>query len=221
MNDSLETTWILHLIDEELSKRKNDFNDEDIKLLHTSYTLNRIYPYISCFSLDSDLLSQWRAYADDGKGVAIGFNEEYFGVQKLIPLNTAVLNNSIGYFDCIYDEMYQRKLINNALNKSLPFKNNGNAREMDFMLTQELLNQFSIVFKNPSFSEEREVRLIHVPIIMGVIKDNTTKIMTSISDIYFMVKNNSIVSYFKFDLKEKINSDLIPEIVLGPKNHLN
>ena len=57
--------------------------------------------------------------------------------------------------------------------------------------------------------------------IMGVIKDNTTRIETGISDINFMVKGNNIVSYFKFDLKEKFNSDLIPEIVLGPRNYLN
>jgi len=115
MNDSYETNWIIHLINEELSKRNNDFNDEDIKYLDRSFSSNRLYPYISCFSLDSDSLSQWRAYADDGKGVAIGFNEECFGVKKWIPSNTAVLNDSMGYFDCIYDEIEQRKLINYAL----------------------------------------------------------------------------------------------------------
>lgn len=30
--------------------------------------------YICCFSENGDILSQWRAYADDGKGLAIGFN---------------------------------------------------------------------------------------------------------------------------------------------------
>ena len=29
---------------------------------------------IACFSLDADVLSQWRAYADDGHGFAIGFS---------------------------------------------------------------------------------------------------------------------------------------------------
>lgn len=32
--------------------------------------------YISCFSEDGDLLSQWRGYADDGKGLSIGFNRK-------------------------------------------------------------------------------------------------------------------------------------------------
>jgi len=109
MNDSLETNWINHLIAEELSKRKDDFNNDDVKSLETSFNLNRIYPYISCFSSEGDSLGQWRAYADDGKGVAIGFNEEVFGIPRKIPLNTIVVKDSIGYHDCIYDENVQRK----------------------------------------------------------------------------------------------------------------
>jgi hypothetical protein len=214
MNDSLETIWIIHLINEELSKRKEDFNNDVIQNLNISFSFNRTYPYISCFSSDSDSLSQWRAYADDGKGVAIGFNEEYFGIPKIIPVNTFVKNNSIGYFDCIYDEAYQRKLINNALNDALPFE------EDKFIETTRQLVQLSVIFKNPCFSEEKEVRLIHAPMIMGN-KENKTILMTSISEINFIVKGNSIVSYFKFDLREKFNSDLIPEIILGPKLFLN
>lgn len=221
MNDSLETNWIIHLVNEELSKRKNDFKDEDIKNLSTSFFLNRLYPYISCFSLDGDSLSQWKAYADDGKGVAIGFNEECFGVRKWIPGNTAVLNDSIGYFDCIYDEVYQRKLVNNALDISIPIIKNKESKDIDFIMTGDKLNRLSVIFKNPVFAEEKEVRLIHVPIIRGDIKDNSTIIPTKISDISHVVKKNSIVSYFRFDMKDKFDSKLIPEIVLGPKNFLN
>lgn len=40
-----------------------------------NYT-NETNKYICCFSADGDILSQWRAYANDGKGVSIGFNIE-------------------------------------------------------------------------------------------------------------------------------------------------
>ena len=36
------------------------------------YTKRADFPYVACFSRDKDMLSQWRAYADNGKGVAIG-----------------------------------------------------------------------------------------------------------------------------------------------------
>ncbi len=42
-------------------------------------------PYVGCFSKEHDLLSQWRGYADDGYGLAIGFNPKYFerlGLQR-------------------------------------------------------------------------------------------------------------------------------------------
>ena len=34
--------------------------------------------FLTCFSQASDLLSQWRVYGNDEKGVAIGFNAELF-----------------------------------------------------------------------------------------------------------------------------------------------
>ena len=34
-------------------------------------------PLIGCFSKNGDLLSQWRAYAEDGKGFSIGFDSNY------------------------------------------------------------------------------------------------------------------------------------------------
>jgi len=52
-------------------------------------------------------------------------------------------------------------------------------------------------------------------------RDNNTILSTNISDINYIVKGNSISSYFKFDLSKIFNSKLIPEIVLGPKNFLN
>jgi hypothetical protein len=221
MNDSSETVWIIHLVNEELSKRKENFTEDDIKMLSTSFSLNRTYPYLSCFSLDCDSLNQWRAYADDGKGVAIGFNEEYFGVQKRIPVNTAVTKDSVGYFDCIYDENIQRENINQEIDASLFLIEQNEVKDWVLHELAMQLVRLSVVYKNPSYSEEREVRLIHTPIIMGN-KENETILMTSISEMNFLVKEkNRIVSYFKFNLKDIFNSKLIPEIVLGPKNISN
>ena len=33
------------------------------------YTKRADFPYVACFSRDKDMLSQWRAYADNGKGL--------------------------------------------------------------------------------------------------------------------------------------------------------
>lgn len=42
----------------------------------------KIKRYIFCFSGDGDLLSQWRAYADDGKGISIGFKKS--GIKEFL-----------------------------------------------------------------------------------------------------------------------------------------
>ena len=44
--------------------------------LGSAYTVQNTKNYFCCFSESSDLLSQWRAYGNDGQGVAIGFNAE-------------------------------------------------------------------------------------------------------------------------------------------------
>ena len=33
-----------------------------------------VHPIVACFSREPDLLSQWRAYGDDGKGFSVGFD---------------------------------------------------------------------------------------------------------------------------------------------------
>lgn len=44
--------------------------------------------FISCFSKKGDLLGQWRSYADDGKGIAIGYN-----LEELEKILKSLLNN--------------------------------------------------------------------------------------------------------------------------------
>lgn len=81
MNDNLEVNWINHLIDEEFKKfQEPELFTKTIEL----YNLNNTTPYLCCFSYDGDLLSQWRAYADDGCGIAIGFDETKLDVGRRI-----------------------------------------------------------------------------------------------------------------------------------------
>jgi hypothetical protein len=43
-----------------------------------SHLLQYFFAVGFCLSEDGDLLSQWRGYADDGRGVAIGFESSFF-----------------------------------------------------------------------------------------------------------------------------------------------
>ncbi|MCC9296426.1 DUF2971 domain-containing protein [Clostridium sp. MT-14] len=88
MNDNLEIKWYLDRLNDEKSNenefesvfnmmkmRSNiDFTFEElVKCLNSK---GQMSIYICCFSKESDILSQWRAYAEGGKGVSIGFDLE-------------------------------------------------------------------------------------------------------------------------------------------------
>ena len=64
---------------------KEPRNSRFCKKLEESLLGVPIHPYVCCFSSEPDLLSQWRAYSDDGAGFAIGFSTA--GIDRLCVLH--------------------------------------------------------------------------------------------------------------------------------------
>lgn len=57
------------------------------------------YPeYVVCFSKDSDSVSQWISYADDGQGLALGFDEDRIK-NTVCKNNNALRYKEISYID--------------------------------------------------------------------------------------------------------------------------
>lgn len=50
---------------------------------------------ITCFSFENDLLSQWRAYGQDGEGMAIGFDFAY--LKRLFEGQKEILIDKVSY----------------------------------------------------------------------------------------------------------------------------
>ncbi len=78
MNDYMEHRLILGQAVKTLQTlAKGPKNGDFYRKLAQSITnplLASFHPYVCCFSRKDDLLSQWRAYSDDGAGFAIGFS---------------------------------------------------------------------------------------------------------------------------------------------------
>lgn len=55
----------------------------------TSISQGDIATFVICFSENGDLLSQWRGYADNGRGVTIGF--DYNTLQEYVKQNFGIL----------------------------------------------------------------------------------------------------------------------------------
>jgi hypothetical protein len=222
MNDSQEVTWIERYFDfiksNFLEKHYKSFN----KYLFPTYGWNKITPFVFCLSEVKDSLSQWRAYAQDGKGVCIGFNIDKFGIDTGLPSRNVQRDKTIGISKIEYSISVQKRIIKSIINE---YKEKHNNKKDELWITASSfmafeLVDYSLIFKNPSFSEEKEWRIIHTPLDnRNEYEDVENKI--EISDTMFRPIGNRITSYTMLNLESKFSSDLIPEIVLGPKSELD
>jgi hypothetical protein len=118
--------------------------------------------YVFCFCSKDDLLSQWRAYGEGGAGFAIGFNrvrlEEYLQKGSLRVSDPMPL---------VYSEDCQERVVSCFVSKAEDIaacKYNLTGRglcefEKEFAFW---LFQYPLFMKHPSFSEEKEWRILQV-----------------------------------------------------------
>ncbi len=212
LNDYKEIHWIKDKVLKKIKEYTNKNNYEKFNNFIKFYENQQPTVYIASFSKGEDLLSQWRAYSDDGHGVAIGFNSEYFKENNLIKTS-----------EVLYDEKKQENKIEDILKPLLNLDAKINFESKDFQIYCEdiinEINNLSAKSKNELFMEEQEVRLIHNPII---IEDNKTKkfiFKDNISTMMFRAVYGNLIPYFelKFDYFEENNPPIV-EIVKGPKN---
>ncbi|WPC73048.1 DUF2971 domain-containing protein [Vibrio porteresiae] len=216
LNDYREVNWF---VDKVYNRLKELVNEKNQKLLNKFWQLKSInspMPYVCSFSKNGDLLSQWRAYADDGYGIAIGFNREFFDFKVDIPSPNALSKYSIGMSDVIYDVDAQEKEIENILSLILSSLKDQDNEDNYLISAVTVLNKLSYICKNDAFSEEDEVRIVHTPLITGD-KEGLTYFMGNISDMQHRVSGQTLTSYFELDFSETKDVSPISEIILGPK----
>ena len=255
-NDTEESRWIASLIiDSFLLKLKNspifyskyDINDEKLTYINerissvidgTFYQNKRnMITFITCFTEKGDLLSQWRGYANDGKGLSIGFNKSIlqtfetgdysYHFRKIIYKRKEQMQYIQDHLDSLikaYEKVDIAQPIENTLGKFL----------WDLSLSISVLRNYSAQFKNEAFKEEREWRLFintHTSNIcystengnddVGEIEENYSKDCAYKNGIIrraigFRTSNNYIVPYIDLNFS-RIRDDFITEIIIGPK----
>lgn len=118
--------------------------------------------------------------------------------------------HSIGIAPVIYDRERQKELIANQVSDIIN-KNSSLPPEKT-----TLLSQYSTIFKNPAFSEEKEWRIIHTPLITYD-KDYSFSVIGKISDCNFRLSKFGVSPYFTWNFKE-LDPLPIEEIIFGPQN---
>jgi hypothetical protein len=171
----------------------------DAFLAHWTETAKISKHFLSSFSLTGDSLSQWRAYADDAQGFAVGFCVNNIDV----PAN---------FFRVEYDSDKQQK------EKMSEFDDQGSTDVWFSYIA-------SCAYKNPAFVDEREVRGSHIVgqnpsevggqvlQYLGGISGNTE---IKDAQIDYRVAKGRIVPYvdFSFQLEREC---AIKEIWMGPR----
>lgn len=182
-NDSKEILWIGEKIEELFMHEykldgaqyfykevdKDTFEMETREYVKTYFTENFNNPssFVTCFSSSGDLLSQWRGYADDAKGLSLGFEKDFL---TKISGNMFDSPHPILIFGSVeYKEASQAKLIKDFAKKIISkIKEDINAGKYDnqnigtyFYHNFNILFNKSIFLKNPFFKEESEWRIFH------------------------------------------------------------
>ena len=188
--------------------------------------------FVSCFSDERDMLEQWKGYANMGCGVSIGFSTTV--LHRLTGIKHKYLFTPVEYHFESYSNKFQEELRTFADN----LDDTPNIRDdlgqflyktMTFLLSQ------TCRYKNPSFSSEREWRLIYNPYGMTRRLTKTEHFVDHMNElknpsdygngfirkpISFEVKNNKIRSYIDLDFS-KVKNELIKEIVIGNNTQID
>ena len=160
MNDYSESSWFYNLL---IEKANNIVSKDKSKLellngFIQHFFINIKDYFLTCFSENGDSLSQWRAYADDGKGVSIGFATQAFNVPHSIPSLNAIQPN-IGIFRVSYNKQEQNRLAEDIISKVISSNDFVNIGGID---------TYCLAVKNPAFAEEQEIRLAQIVMMDSV-----------------------------------------------------
>jgi hypothetical protein len=216
MNDCKEISWIYELAKKVLWDKQFRCTSENESRLckrllsHCDdlFLDETFFPsfYCSCFSKNGDSLSQWRACADDGRGVAIGFHRAF--------LESCTAPHRIKLQEIEYIAGSDLTLVSSSI--QLAFSK---LRDVSRELTKDEIeriayeafsewDQKAVFVKNAAFQEESEVRIFHVP-------HNLTK-YEQIGDLDFYHRDGMIVPFMP--LKLPFDRKPIVRIALGPRN---
>lgn len=205
MNDYLEVTVLLKHLEKYKEKvtseqTKNDLDYLEFRIREHLAPHNENY-YIASFSHKHDILSQWRAYADDGFGFNIGFNLDL--IKEDI--------NELGYDSCVYKEVDVFNRLHKYLQATNDIRNQGPIGETDRKAFDQFIDKYAHhsqanihlfpYVKNEGFKEEEEIRLV-------TLKNNSS------DDVKLRVCGKVLTNY----LEVEFPTNAINSITLGPKN---
>lgn len=188
--------------------------------------------FVSCFSREGDMLSQWRGYANDAEGISIGYDRD-------ILERCFRDDHRFTISDIIYDEEGQVGLLSDAIIRNIfSVQNELNMRSPE-NLAGYLTDEFEEVLeymtedivpvvcslKNPAFAEEKETRIVFDPDFPDFYEDDVNKNYTKIQrcerlqmkPVDYFTRNGNLIPFVDINYKNAIDAGIIKRIIIGPK----
>lgn len=183
-NDSAEVKWILPYIKDILMSEFKNAKEtvksfsypEDVFEYMVNHYIGDYYDepqyifLVACFSSEGDLLSQWRGYADDAKGISVGYNRDF--IEKISGAPDLIGGEYFEFGDIEYKEISQKKKIREnakVLIKELKqLAKNGYGDSIRRASMPAFNRCFFKIYcegafmKNPFFKEEKESRICYI-----------------------------------------------------------
>lgn len=222
-NDSGEIGYGLDLLNEFIEGRSSIERKlyAESAAIHRRHFLNDLWMGY-CLSLTKDVLSQWRGYADDGRGVCIGFNPK------------VVVKPYMSRVQVIYDRKMQLMSLGEKWEKVMSMANSRSDSTRELMASvASVVSFYRLVayMKHESFAEEEEEEVRYIFPITKSSKgyqfdEHFQKhYQKDCGEIEFFMRASNPVPYVDVIVDRIVDrneggysENIIKEVVLGPKN---
>lgn len=216
--------------------------DWEYDILRYEFDRGGVTNFVVCFCEKGDVLSQWRGYADNGKGCSLGFSvkelEDYCNTYKGILRFEQVDYKTVKEINVTIVEEALKVLnelrgLRNWIVENLPSLNEEKIDKMFQYYFHQMISSVlmsSLKYKNETFKEEQEWRLFfsqqiykYAKWIYGdeefetIVYDDMLKVIKN--RIEFNVTSDDLIPFYPIKFTE-ISPNPIKQVIAGPQNKI-
>ena len=204
LNDRNEVFLTFKLLERELRRMVSESSNQQHRSLlneirHSLSKVDQTHICTVSFCESGDLLSQWRGYAAQGKGYAMGFD--------LAELSIIAKQQNFVVWPCVYNPTLQLELVKYLIHCWIE---KFSEQMLDHGKMIEEINtsicKLAPILKDESFIEEQEWRLVSTA-------TGGEKNMAFREGVF------SLIPYLNFKICDQNSKDCLNKIVVGPSPH--
>lgn len=216
--------------------------DWEYDILRYEFDRGGVTNFVVCFCEEGDVLSQWRGYADNGKGCSLGFSvkelEDYCNTYKGILRFEQVDYKTVKEINVTIVEEALKVLnelrgLRNWIVENLPSLHEEKIDKMFRYYFHQMISSVlmsSLKYKNETFKEEQEWRLFfsqqiykYAKWIYGdeeietIVYDDMLKVIKN--RIEFNVTSDDLIPFYPIKFTE-ISTNPMKQVIVGPQNKI-